>query len=217
MLKNKIYLGLLMSSFVLFMMVIFTGPDTMAAEPNLYWGSRGTAVVEVQQALNAKGYWCGSADGIFGAKTYSAVIKFQQNMGLQVDGIVGPQTRNALFSSRQAAAVSRSGSTVSRSGSSVNRSGNVISMVATGYCSCNKCNYPYGGQPSYLGYPLRRGIVAVDPKVIPMGKKLYVEGYGEAIAADQGNAIKGNRIDLCFSSHQEALNWGIRTVKVTVY
>ncbi|MBP8819787.1 MAG: hypothetical protein KBG91_05085 [Syntrophomonadaceae bacterium] len=50
-----------------------------------------------------------------------------------------------------------------------------------------------------------------------MGSRLYIEGYGDAIAADQGNAIKGNRIDLCFSTHQQALNWGIKTVKVTLY
>jgi 3D (Asp-Asp-Asp) domain-containing protein len=49
-----------------------------------------------------------------------------------------------------------------------------------------------------------------------MGTRLYVEGYGEGIAADQGGAIKGNRLDLCFSSHQEALDWGIKTVKVTI-
>jgi len=63
---------------------------------------------------------------------------------------------------------------------------------------------------------LTRGIVAVDPKVIPMGTKLYVEGYGEAIAADQGGAIKGNRIDLYFDTHQQALNYGMKTVNVTI-
>jgi 3D (Asp-Asp-Asp) domain-containing protein len=89
-------------------------------------------------------------------------------------------------------------------------------MVATGYDGCYKCNYPYYGKPSYTGLPLARGIVAVDPKVIPMGTRLYVEGYGAAIAADQGNAIKGNRIDLFFDSHQEGLNWGIKTIKVTI-
>jgi len=94
--------------------------------------------------------------------------------------------------------------------------GNSMLMIATGYDGCYKCNYPYYGRPSYIGLPLKRGIAAVDPNVIPMGTKLYIEGYGEAIAADQGGVIKGDRIDLFFDSHQEALDWGIKTVKVTI-
>lgn len=91
-----------------------------------------------------------------------------------------------------------------------------FTMVATGYTEAAEENYPYAGQPSYIGIPLGRGVVAVDPNVIPMGTKLYVEGYGEAIAADQGGAIRGNRIDLFFDSKFEADNWGIRTVKVYI-
>jgi 3D (Asp-Asp-Asp) domain-containing protein len=89
-------------------------------------------------------------------------------------------------------------------------------MVATAYCSCDKCNYPYGGQPSYIGLPLGWGIVAVDPDVIPLGTRLYVEGYGEAIAADVGNAIMGNRIDLCYPDHQTALDYGIQNIHVYI-
>ncbi|NLX02917.1 MAG: hypothetical protein GXY40_10380 [Syntrophomonadaceae bacterium] len=91
-----------------------------------------------------------------------------------------------------------------------------FTMVATGYTEAAEENYPYAGQPSYIGIPLSRGVVAVDPNVIPMGTKLYVEGYGEAIAADQGGAIQGNRIDLFFDSKFEANNWGMRTVKVYI-
>jgi 3D (Asp-Asp-Asp) domain-containing protein len=91
-----------------------------------------------------------------------------------------------------------------------------FTMVATGYTEAAEENYPYAGQPSYIGIPLGRGVVAVDPNVIPMGTKLYVEGYGEAIAADQGGAIRGNRIDLFFDSKFEADNWGMRTVKVYI-
>lgn len=105
---------------------------------------------------------------------------------------------------------------VSRGTSSTSGQGKVITMVATGYDGCYECNKPYYGYPSYIGLPLERGIVAVDPKVIPMGTRLYVEGYGNAIAADQGNAIKENRIDLFFDTHQQALNWGMKTVKVTI-
>jgi len=55
-----------------------------------------------------------------------------------------------------------------------------------------------------LGLKARYGVVAVDPRFIPLGTKLYVEGYGYAIAADTGGAIKGNRIDLCVDSKHQA-------------
>jgi len=205
-LKTRTKFTLLLFGLVLISGLFLATVDEVKAAPNLQIGSRGEAVVELQRTLNNNGYWCGSVDGIFGTKTYNAVIKFQKSVGIKIDGIVGPVTRKYLGLSES----------TGNSSASVSRSKKTITMVATGYCPCAKCNWPYVGQPSYLGYPLGRGIAAVDPKVIPMGSKLYVEGYGNAIAADQGEAIKGNRIDLCFSTHQQALNWGIKTVRVTI-
>lgn len=69
---------------------------------------------------------------------------------------------------------------------------------------------------TYVGGKVKKGVVAVDPKVIPMGTKLWIEGYGEAIADDQGSAIQGNRVDLAFNTRQEALDYGIKKVKVYV-
>jgi len=66
------------------------------------------------------------------------------------------------------------------------------------------------------GLPVGRGIVAVDPSVIPLGTRLYVPGYGEAVAADTGSAIRGNVIDLWFATTAEAYAWGRRTVVVTL-
>lgn len=61
------------------------------------------------------------------------------------------------------------------------------------------------------------GVIAVDPSVIPLGTQVYVEGYGVAIAADTGGAIKGNIIDLHFRTVGECYSWGRRyNVKVTV-
>jgi 3D (Asp-Asp-Asp) domain-containing protein len=67
-----------------------------------------------------------------------------------------------------------------------------------------------------IGIPVREGIVAVDPSVIPLGSKIYVEGYGEALAADTGGVIKGNRIDVFFDCREKALQWGRRTVQVRI-
>jgi uncharacterized protein YabE (DUF348 family) len=66
------------------------------------------------------------------------------------------------------------------------------------------------------GVPARKGVVAVDPKVIPLGSVLYVEGYGVAVAADTGGAIRGLRVDVCFDTPQEAYRWGRRVVRVYV-
>lgn len=70
------------------------------------------------------------------------------------------------------------------------------------------------GYYTATGSRVRRGVVAVDPSIIPLGTKLYVEGYGYAQALDTGSAIKGFKIDLYFESYQEAIRWGRRKVKV---
>ena len=68
-----------------------------------------------------------------------------------------------------------------------------------------------------LGVPVRKGVVAVDPTLIPLGTKLHVPGYGPGLAADVGYAVKGRVIDLWFPSTAKARSWGRRTVTITVY
>ena len=60
-------------------------------------------------------------------------------------------------------------------------------------------------------------VIAVDPKVIKLGSKVYVPGYGEAIAGDTGGAIRGKKIDVHMNSVNACYNWGRRTVNVKVY
>ncbi|MGL6279755.1 MAG: 3D domain-containing protein [Gaiella sp.] len=67
------------------------------------------------------------------------------------------------------------------------------------------------------GLPVGVGVIAVDPSVIPLGTRLFVPGYGPAVAADVGSAIKGNIIDLWMPSTAQALAWGRRTVTITIY
>jgi 3D (Asp-Asp-Asp) domain-containing protein len=103
---------------------------------------------------------------------------------------------------------------ISTSRSSFTRS-RVIAMSATGYDTSPQ-TLPGSTGRTATGIPARFGIVAVDPRVIRLGTFVYVEGYGFALAADTGGAIKGNKIDLCFNSRREALNWGRRKVRVHV-
>lgn len=104
----------------------------------------------------------------------------------------------------------------------VSREGTVIrfvramEVVATAYCPCELCCGKNADGYTYTGLPAKRGVIAVDPRAIPLGSRVYVDGYGFAVAADTGSAIKGSRIDVCFDSHQEALRWGIKKVKVYI-
>lgn len=66
------------------------------------------------------------------------------------------------------------------------------------------------------GLKAQYGVVATDPRVIPMGTKLFVEGYGFAIAADKGSAIKGNRIDLCMATRAQCMQFGRQKVVVHI-
>lgn len=76
--------------------------------------------------------------------------------------------------------------------------------------------YTHTGSCTASGTTTRRGVVAVDPSVIPMGSRLYIEGYGFARAEDTGGAIKGNRIDVFLPSHSEARRYGRRWVTVYI-
>lgn len=73
-----------------------------------------------------------------------------------------------------------------------------------------------GGGRTATGHEVRYGIIAVDPRVIPLRTEVYVEGYGEAIALDTGGAIKGNRVDLYMNTEEAAWSWGVRPVVVYV-
>ncbi len=91
-----------------------------------------------------------------------------------------------------------------------------ISVVATAYYPGDPMCYPYSGYETFLGLRLRRGIVAVDPSVIPLRSKLYIPEYGYGIAGDTGGWIKGNRIDLCYDTRQECFRFGRKKVDVYI-
>lgn len=94
--------------------------------------------------------------------------------------------------------------------------GETMQVTATAYTAeCEGCS-----GVTYTGVDLlndrNKKVIAVDPNVIPLGTKVYVEGYGYAVAEDIGSAIKGNKIDLHVATKEEAYSWGVQTVNVTI-
>ena len=89
----------------------------------------------------------------------------------------------------------------------------MMKMRATGYYVGEKY---VPSDTTFLGFKLRRGLVAVDPRVIPLRTRLYVKGYGYAYAADTGSAIKGNRIDLAVKDKKEELKFNRHNVPVYI-
>lgn len=117
------------------------------------------------------------------------------------------EPKNRIVAYGTAGVVSRGGQTY--------RYTKELTLVSTGYTAGKESN-PNGTGYTYTGMRATYGVVAVDPRVIPLYTRLYIDGYGPAVAGDIGGAIRGNRIDLCFDTLSEALNWGVRTVKVYV-
>ncbi len=99
------------------------------------------------------------------------------------------------------------GQSVSRGGRDI-RFNRAMEVVATAYTYTGR-NTASGKAPGY-------GLVAVDTSVIPFGTKLYIDGYGYAVAADRGKAIKGNRIDVFLETERDARRWGVRRVNMYI-
>ncbi|GGH87682.1 3D (Asp-Asp-Asp) domain-containing protein [Pullulanibacillus pueri] len=212
------------------------GPETKSALNHyvkfdgkiLRLGDKGEEVEDVQDHLKSLGFYNGHLDGIYGQETRTAVEDFQKGNDLKVDGLVGQQTFKALHSSAERASQSTAGSarvetvnytqkkTNTSSRSQPASSSKVIYMNSTAYTAyCSGCS-----GVTATGINLRANpdvkVVAVDPDVIPLGTKLYVDGYGYAVAGDTGGAINGKRIDLFMSNQSDALDWGRKTVKVKI-
>ncbi|MEH6908492.1 MULTISPECIES: 3D domain-containing protein [Neobacillus] len=91
-----------------------------------------------------------------------------------------------------------------------------ITVSATAYtANCKRCS-----GITAIGLNLKKNpklkVISVDPKVIKLGTKVYVEGYGYAIAGDTGGAMRGKKIDIFVPSYKKAIQWGRKTVKVQI-
>ena len=160
-------------------------------------GMRGENVQQVQVMLIDQGYLEGDADGICGNMTVEAIKKFQHACGIEEDGVCGADTYARL---------SRGEETPNRG------SGRVLYVSATAYSAQD----PGNSNRTANGSLLHRGIIAVDPSFIPLGTRVFIPGYGEAVADDIGWGIHGNTIDVAFDTHEEALQFGRKNLELYI-
>jgi 3D (Asp-Asp-Asp) domain-containing protein len=87
-------------------------------------------------------------------------------------------------------------------------------MNVSAYCPCEKCCGEWADGFFADGSPVGGKAIAADTSIYPMGTVFDVPGYGVAVVKDRGGAIKGNKLDLYFNTHQDALNWGRQFITV---
>ena len=175
-------------------------------------GMRGAVVAHVQELLIQGGYLEGAADGVAGPLTRAAIERCQEAHGLTVDGVCGAATYHVLSGGEEYDPVAL-GIPEEHNTMQVSRgSGRTVYVSATGYSAFD----PGNGNRTATGTPLRRGVIAVDPSVIPLGTHVFIPGYGEAIAEDVGSAIHGYRIDVAFDTHAEALMFGRQDLEIFI-
>lgn len=150
------------------------------------------------------------------AKEASAKAAAQQ---AAKDAVQATAKASSAASSSTAATTSTSQQTTESSAqattpSTPTTSGRTLQMESTAYSCAESVNTYF----TAMGIDLRQNpqVIAVDPSVIPLGSMVEVSGYGIAIAGDTGGAIKGNIIDCHFSTVAECIQWGRRSVTVTI-
>lgn len=202
-------------------------------KPVLKKGDSGKEVKKLQSQLKDLGYFGGKVNGHFNSVTQLAVQIFQTDNHLKSTGAVKHDTYAALSNkpvsvmdaaralakkndkSHQAA--DHSSKSSKASSKPVHHSYKTVTVKSTAYtASCTGCSGVTATGINLNSDPSAK-VIAVDPSVIPLGSKVYVPGYGYAIAGDTGGAINGHRIDVYFSSHSQAINWGVRDIQVKVY
>lgn len=91
-----------------------------------------------------------------------------------------------------------------------------LTVTATAYTiSCKGCRGITATGINLKKHPNSK-VISVDPRVIPLGSKVYVEGYGYAIAADKGSSVKGNKIDVFYPTLKQCYKWGNKKVKIRI-
>ena len=180
-------------------------------------GSSGADVRHVQELLIEQGFLDSVADGDCGPLTVAAIKAFQKSRGLTEDGVCGDGTYYYLSDGKTYEGGEEEESLQKQTRgfhheAAAIPSGRAMYVSASGYSAYD----PGNSKHTASGTLVRRGVIAVDPNVIPLGTHVFIPGYGEAVAEDIGGSIHGQRIDVAFDTHEEALAFGRRDLEIIV-
>ena len=181
--------------FALICAIVMMVCASAMAAPVVKEGSNGEAVVKVQTLLKERGFYFGEVTGECDSVTVEAIKKFQASEGILVDGICGPQTYRRLDPPKPPAGLENARRVV---------------VNASAYSPFET------GTHTATGTLLRRGVIATDPSFIPMGTRVYIPDYGEAVAEDRGSSIIGNKIDIAFDTYDEACAFGRQHIEIYI-
>jgi len=196
------------------------------------WNNLDSTVIYPSQALKveevstSKTHIVASGDTLFGiAQKYNLSVEGLMNSNQLTSDLIHPGDELVLEGTKVAVAgagvntTSTASSKVSNTASTsatTESTTKEMTVSATAYTAyCEGCSGVTSTGIDLISNPNQK-VIAVDPTVIPLGSRVWVEGYGEAIAGDIGGAIKGNKIDVFIPSTQDALNWGRKTVTIKV-
>ena len=183
--------------FLVSLLILFLCP-TVAFSSSEIIAKRGMneeIVGQVQAMLWEIKLYDGTIDHEFGPMTEQAVKNFQRKINKPQDGIVTKELEEAL---------------AKESKLDFSKFRHRFLVEATAYSSQD----PGCGGTTATGVAVRKGIIAVDPGIIPLGTDIYIPGYGKAVAADIGGSIKGNIIDIAFDTRAEALQFGYKSLLI---
>lgn len=171
--------------------------------------AHGVSVEQLKRwnGLNSDLIYAGDTLSVSGPTKEASVVQAQANQkATQAQQTTSTNKANTAPTSAQPAQTQSAPSNDART----------MTVEATAYtANCNGCSGVTANGTDLHANPDAK-VIAVDPNVIPLGSKIWVEGYGEAIAADTGGAIKGNRIDLFIADEKEANQWGRQTVTIKI-
>lgn len=170
-------------------------------------GMRGEGVVYLQNKLAEHGFYEGEADGLADADVIDALKDFQSSCGMKADGICGRRTYSALEGEEQPVNLNDY-----EFSAEVPEFSRVIRVEATAYSSAQAGLSDY----TALGTLCRRGVIATDPNIIPLGTRVFIPGYGYAVAEDTGSAIYGNKIDVAFDTIAECYEFGRQFIDIYI-